>query len=73
MKNSYFPLRPEPLVSYKLSRVALGTRMRLFFTPCQESRSLIGRKGHVNTSDDVRMLMSHVTLKNNTPIVFLAL
>ena len=29
--------------------------------------------GHVNTSDDVPMLMSHVTLKNNTPIVFLAL
>ena len=27
MKNSYFPLRPEPLVGYKLSRVALGTRM----------------------------------------------
>ena len=45
MKNSYFPLRPELLVSSKLSRVALGTRMRLFFTPCQESRSLIGRKG----------------------------
>ena len=27
-KKSYFPLRPEPLVGYKLSRVALGTRMR---------------------------------------------
>ena len=27
-KNSYFPLRLEPLVGYKLSRVALGTRMR---------------------------------------------
>ena len=26
-KNSYFSLRPEPLVRYKLSRVALGTRM----------------------------------------------
>ena len=26
-KNSYFPLRPEPLAGYKLGRVALGTRM----------------------------------------------
>ena len=26
-KKSYFPLRPEPLVGYKLSRVALGTTM----------------------------------------------
>ena len=26
-KNSYFPLRPESLVGYKLSRVALKTRM----------------------------------------------
>ena len=33
-KNSYFPLRPEPLVGYKLSRVALGTRMlELLLTP----------------------------------------
>ena len=26
-KNSYFPLRSEPLAVNKLSRVALGTRM----------------------------------------------
>ena len=26
-KKSYFPLRPEPLIGYKLSWVALGTRM----------------------------------------------
>ena len=37
-KNSYFPLRPEPLVGYKLSRVALGTRM---------SSAFLGKKGEV--------------------------
>ena len=31
MKKSYFPLRPETLVGYKLSRVDLGTRMGLMW------------------------------------------
>ena len=35
--------------------------------------TLIGRERSREQSDDVRMLMSHVTLKHNTPIAFLAL
>ena len=41
-KNSYFPLRAEPLVGYKLSRVALGTRMG--FKCLAESNILLMRK-----------------------------
>ena len=31
------------------------------------------KRGHVNTGDDVSMLMNHTPQKDNTPIVFLAL
>ena len=47
--------------------------MRLFFTPCQGAARWLVETGHVNKLMTYPMLMSHVTLKNNTPIVFAAL
>ena len=47
--------------------------MRMFFTLCQSSARWLVERGHVIKVMTYRMLMSHVTLKHNTPIVFFAL
>ena len=47
--------------------------IRMFFTACQTSARWLVERGHVNKLMTYRMLMSHVTLKHNTPIAFLAL
>ena len=44
--------------------------MRVFFTPCPESRSLIGRNGQVNKLMTYPMLMSHTPKKDNSPLSF---
>ena len=47
--------------------------IRMFFTACQTSARWLVERGQVNKLMTYRMLMSHLTLKHNTPIAFLAL
>ena len=47
--------------------------IRMFFTACKTSARWLIERGHVNKVMTYRMLMSHVTLKHNTPIAFLVL
>ena len=62
-------LRMRPTTTH----VGSSYKMRLFFTPCQGAARWLVERGHVNHFMQMKMLMSHVTLSNNTSIVFAAL
>ena len=59
-------LGPTAHASYQHATIGVFLWMRMFYSPCQTAARLLVERGHVNKLMTYPMLMSHVTLSNNT-------
>ena len=59
-------LGPTAHASYQHATIGVFLWMPMFFTPCSLSALWLVERGHVNKLMTYPMLMSHVTLSNNT-------